>query len=119
MLMDPGLHGKFFGRFAAMDGKGRSASYDPTVTQPESLAECLFRNIPLGMTPEETVARHYAMESRRRKSALVNFGVFLWASVILVLLTSCRVWLMWERARAHRRHRKADAERGAVEGGAT
>lgn len=106
MLTDPESAGHIYGEFSAMDANGRAAAYDPNVTQPESLAECLFRKIPAGLTPEQTILQRFEEESRLRRSTRINFAVFVWTGAILFLLIACRIWLLWEQSRVHRQHRR-------------
>jgi hypothetical protein len=103
MLTDPDSPGHTYGEFSAMDAHGRAAAYNSKATQPESLAECLFRKIPAGLTPEETMIRRYAEESSTRRSSRINFAVFVWVGTLLILLVMCRLWLMWENARVNKR----------------
>jgi hypothetical protein len=99
LLTDGDSTGGLSGVICAKDTSGRWATYDPRRFPRESLAECLLRNIPQGLTVEETFFEQFRLKAKARSWGQVDFAISVWMGVFLLLLAGGRIWLLWERTR--------------------
>jgi len=102
LVWNPESRGHRFGMICAMDAEARSVAYDPRLGQAQALGQRLLRQMPRGLSIEETVLRRFEQNAQARTIAKWNFRISLWIGVVLLLLVTGRIWLLWERSRLQR-----------------
>jgi len=114
MLTEAAASGKLFGNLAAMDAAGRIAAYDTRKISPECFAERVHRQIPLGLSVEETSRRLSADEVRSRRTARLNNLILYFAAGLLLFLVLCRIALHWDQERRRKKSLREENQAGST-----
>lgn len=97
LLRDSARNGVLRGNLCAMDATGRFAACDTRKPMLTSFAEILRRNIPQGLTVDETAERMVDYERHVYASGRENRLVSYIAGGVLVVLVFGRMLLVWAR----------------------
>ena len=103
MFTDPETAANLTGHLCALDGAGRTASYDQRRSSTESFAERLHRMVPPGVSVGETQRQLDVQMERAFYSARINQLLFLSVGALLLALIGARLLLSWDRARRRQR----------------
>ncbi len=113
MFTDPESSANLTGHLCALDGAGRTASYDLR-SSTESFAERLHRMVPPGVSAGETQRQLDAQMERAFLSTRVNQLIFLSVGALLLTLIGARLVLSWDRARRRQRALRNEAPLGVT-----
>lgn len=102
-LLDPASPEPLRGNVAAIDALGRVANYDLRKIEMESFAERVQRQIPPGLTAEESLHHISILEARSASARRWNHLTFYVCGSLLLMLVLGRLGFMWEQARLRRK----------------
>jgi hypothetical protein len=114
LLINPESKQKLLGNIGAADSQGRAIGHDTRRGTLESFADKIQKQLPRGLTIEETTRHLQQQETRARQSARYNRLLLFCTCALLLTLAGARVALLWERERSRKQLQQGEKPLGGA-----